>query len=125
MGPMVLAGRDGHALARAAALPVGSGGVEQAPRIGDQSSGAPPGPAAPMTVAGKQYPADHWLRLEPSDELLLRYVDANERGYNRAKAVIIRRLLGDLTDRTVLDYGGGAGYMSVVCAEGGARVTLV
>lgn len=46
--------------------------------------------------------------------------------YNLAKVHMFEQFLGqDLTGKTVLDYGGGAGCMSVRCAERGARVTLV
>lgn len=79
-----------------------------------------------MTATRKRYPADHWSQAAPTRELLVRYLEGNRRTYNRTKAALIcRGLEADLTGRTVLDYGGGGGFMSVLLAERGARVTLI
>ena len=72
-----------------------------------------------------RYPAHHWARRPPGEEALAEYL-RRANAYNLTKVRLFERLLGDdLTDKQVLDYGGGAGYMAVVCAERRARVTLV
>jgi 2-polyprenyl-6-hydroxyphenyl methylase/3-demethylubiquinone-9 3-methyltransferase len=76
-------------------------------------------------MAGR-YPEDHWSRAEPSAEGLDRYQTANLTPYNRAKFSAFMRLLPrDMGGMRVLDYGGGAGWMAMHCAERGASVTLV
>jgi 2-polyprenyl-6-hydroxyphenyl methylase/3-demethylubiquinone-9 3-methyltransferase len=72
-----------------------------------------------------RYPADHWARRAATSEHLDDYLRRADT-YNLTKVRMFERLLGpDLTGRRVLDYGGGAGFMAVRCAELGARVTLV
>lgn len=74
----------------------------------------------------KLYPATHWARDGDHERALARYLALADAPYNRTKATLIQRLLGeDLRGVTVLDYGGGAGGMAIWCAERGARVTLV
>jgi 2-polyprenyl-6-hydroxyphenyl methylase / 3-demethylubiquinone-9 3-methyltransferase len=76
-------------------------------------------------MARLRYPIDHWARRTPTEEHLAAYL-ARANAYNLAKIRMFERLLGDdLTGQQVLDYGGGGGYMAVVCAERGAHVTLV
>jgi len=72
-----------------------------------------------------RYPVDHWARRAPTEEHLADYLRGAD-AYNLAKVQVFERFLGpDLAGKAVLDYGGGAGYMAVRCAERGARVTLV
>lgn len=72
-----------------------------------------------------RYPVDHWARRAPSEEHLTDYLGLAN-AYNLTKIRMFERLLGDdLAGKRVLDYGGGAGYMAVMCAERGAQVTLV
>ncbi|MBI4420551.1 MAG: class I SAM-dependent methyltransferase [Gemmatimonadetes bacterium] len=81
---------------------------------------------ATQTSDRLRYPEDHWARREVSEQSLQRYLAQNAVPYNRTKWRIFKRLLGsNLWGQTVLDYGGGAGYLSVWCAEKGGRVTLV
>ena len=72
------------------------------------------------------YSEDHWTRAEPTPQVLAQYIQGGEVAYNRATFGVFERLLPpDLHGRRVLDYGGGAGWMAVRCAELGAQVTLV
>jgi 2-polyprenyl-6-hydroxyphenyl methylase/3-demethylubiquinone-9 3-methyltransferase len=71
-----------------------------------------------------RYPDDHWARRAPSAEHLADYLRRADT-YNLTKVRVFERLLGaDLRGTRILDYGGGAGFMAVRCAERGARVTL-
>lgn len=73
-----------------------------------------------------RYASDHWARREPTEGALADYLEVNRAVYNRTKVTLLERLLGrDLQGRRVLDYGGGAGFVAVRCAQRGARVTLV
>jgi 2-polyprenyl-6-hydroxyphenyl methylase/3-demethylubiquinone-9 3-methyltransferase len=72
-----------------------------------------------------RYPVDHWARRPPTEEYLADYLRRGDT-YNLTKVRMFERLLGeDLTGTRVLDYGGGAGFMSVLCAEHGAQVQLL
>ena len=71
-----------------------------------------------------RYPDDHWARRAPTAEHLADYLRRADT-YNVTKVRVFERLLGaDLRGTQILDYGGGAGFMAVRCAERGARVTL-
>jgi 2-polyprenyl-6-hydroxyphenyl methylase/3-demethylubiquinone-9 3-methyltransferase len=79
-----------------------------------------------MAGARLRYPETHWAREAPSDDLVDRFVDGYRNVYSRTKVDLFERALGaTLAGRRVLDYGGGAGFMAVLCAEKGAQVTLV
>lgn len=79
-----------------------------------------------MTTPRARYSGEHWARRPASEPGLADYLEQNRRPYNATKIALFERLLGDgLRDRQVLDYGGGAGFMAVRCAEQGASVTLV
>jgi 2-polyprenyl-6-hydroxyphenyl methylase / 3-demethylubiquinone-9 3-methyltransferase len=72
-----------------------------------------------------RYPADHWARRTPTEEHLAEYLRLGN-AYNLTKVRKFERLFGSsLVGKQVLDYGGGAGYMAVLCAGRGAQVTLV
>ncbi|MGH7607962.1 MAG: class I SAM-dependent methyltransferase [Gemmatimonadales bacterium] len=71
-----------------------------------------------------RYSVDHWARRAATEEHLADYLRRADT-YNLTKVRIFERLLGDLSGKRVLDYGGGAGFMAVRCAELGARVTLI
>src|SRR5437016_1270513 len=76
-------------------------------------------------MARLRYTEDHWARRAPTDEHLAEYL-AGADTYNLTKVHLFERRLGDdLAGKRVLDYGGGAGFMAVRCAERGAQVTLV
>jgi 2-polyprenyl-6-hydroxyphenyl methylase/3-demethylubiquinone-9 3-methyltransferase len=72
-----------------------------------------------------RYPEEHWSRLEDPALALDQYLDMYSDAYNCTKAVLYMRLIGDVKDLRILDYGGGAGFMSVSLAKLGAKVTLV
>lgn len=74
----------------------------------------------------KRYSSSHWARLEATEEALRQYLACYPQTYNRTKVMLFEALLGhELEGKRVLDYGGGGGFMSVLCAEKGAGVTLV
>jgi len=74
----------------------------------------------------KRYDADHWARHPDPEEALRKYLDLYAETFNQVKTAMFQDLLGpDLQGLRVLDYGGGAGFMSVLCALKGARVVLV
>ncbi|HYT05049.1 MAG TPA: methyltransferase domain-containing protein [Gemmatimonadales bacterium] len=76
-------------------------------------------------MARLRYSLDHWARRPATEENLAVYLRCADT-YNLTKVRLFERLLGnDLTGKRVLDYGGGAGFMAVRCAELGAQVTLV
>lgn len=67
-----------------------------------------------------------WWELDDPERALAAYRAQGNTIYNRTKTRLLERLLGDdLAGRTVLDYGGGGGHMSLRCAQKGARVVLV
>lgn len=71
-----------------------------------------------------RYPEDHWARRAPTEQHLAEYLGRVDT-YNLTKVRVFERLLGaDLSGMRILDYGGGAGFLAVRCAERGARVTL-
>jgi hypothetical protein len=72
-----------------------------------------------------RYPEEHWGRLEDPAAALDQYQGMYSDAYNETKATLYIRLLGDVTGLRVLDYGGGAGFMSVSLAKRGAGVVLV
>lgn len=73
-----------------------------------------------------RYPENHWARATPSDDLVDRFVAGYRNVYSRTKVALFERALGTtVAGLRVLDYGGGAGFMAVLCAEKGAHVTLV
>src|SRR3989442_14812302 len=77
-------------------------------------------------MSGATYPEDQWTRAEPTPQVLEQYIRGSEAAYNRTTFGVFERLLpADLRGRRGLDYGGGAGWMAVRCAELGAQVTLV
>lgn len=79
-----------------------------------------------MIEQRKTYGPGHWSQAGPPRERLKQYLAGNRHPYNRTKVELISRGVGnDLAGKTVLDYGGGGGYMSVMLAERGASVTLV
>lgn len=71
------------------------------------------------------YPENHWARSEHSDSALEEYLSMYNNAYNQTKVRLIEGFLGELNGRKILDYGGGAGYMSVLCAEKGGDIALV
>ncbi len=74
----------------------------------------------------KRYPEDHWARDGEAGSALRKYLKLYEDPFNEVKLRIYERLLpADLTGKTVMDVGGGAGMMTVTCARKGARVTLL
>lgn len=73
----------------------------------------------------RRYHETHWSRIEDPEVALANYLKMYSDNYNHSKAEIYRRMLGDVTGKRILDYGGGAGYMTVMLAVAGAEVVLV
>ncbi len=71
------------------------------------------------------YPENHWARSEYSDNALKQYLSMYNNAYNRTKVRLIEEILRKLNGTKILGYGGGAGYMSVFCAEKRADIVLV
>ncbi len=79
-----------------------------------------------MNTSRPRYSEDHWARDEKPDRALAKYLAEYDNPYSQSKAKAFKAILGkDIRGKKVLDYGGGAGYMSVYCAKQGADVVLV
>lgn len=79
-----------------------------------------------MNTERKRYPEDHWLKSHDPEKAFHAYMEQQSKAYSRIKNAFIEELLGDLTDKTVLDYGCGAGMFTVLAAKkGAARVVGV
>lgn len=73
----------------------------------------------------KVYADTHWSRIDDCEQALEMYLKMYEDSYNKTKVILFERLLGDVAGQRILDYGGGAGFMSVSLAKKGAQVVLV
>ena len=79
-----------------------------------------------MSCTRLRYSDDHWARDRNPVQALDKYLRQYDTPYGRVKTRVFDRFLGkDLSGQTVLDYGGGVGYISVRCASLGAEVVLV
>lgn len=79
-----------------------------------------------MEMRRKKYPEDHWLKSHDTEKAFQAYMEQQGKAYSRIKNSFIEELLGDLTDKSVLDYGCGAGMFTVLAAKkGAARVVGV
>lgn len=72
-----------------------------------------------------RYAETHWAREEDADKALRQYLALGQKPYNKTKQDLILSLLGDVSGKRILDYGGGAGYMAIPLAKAGAHVTVV
>lgn len=72
-----------------------------------------------------RYEETHWSREGDEEKALNQYLHLASLPFNRVKARLMDRLLGTVAGRTILDYGGGAGIMSIPLAKNGAMVSLV
>jgi 2-polyprenyl-6-hydroxyphenyl methylase/3-demethylubiquinone-9 3-methyltransferase len=73
-----------------------------------------------MSLDRKRYQQDHWIRSHNTEKALAEYMDQQSKAYSRVKNAFICEMLGNLEDRTVLDYGCGAGMFLVQAARQGA-----
>jgi len=80
-----------------------------------------------MASSGERarYDSEHWSREEDERKALEQYLRLGELVFNRTAISLITSMTGDVSGRKVLDYGGGAGIMSVRYAKSGADVVLV
>lgn len=69
-----------------------------------------------------EFPDDLPGASQALDQYLARY----RRTYVRTKVEILMSLVGDIAPGSrILDYGAGGGFMSLLCARRGARVSIV
>jgi 2-polyprenyl-3-methyl-5-hydroxy-6-metoxy-1,4-benzoquinol methylase len=74
----------------------------------------------------KLYGNNHWARLSDHEQALKKYLEQYKNPFDCTKVKIFESLLhGSLKGKIVLDYGGGAGFMFILCAKKEARVILV
>jgi len=67
----------------------------------------------------------HWSREKDVEKGLNQYLELNENVFNKTMNRFFKKNLEDINGKKILDYGGGAGYLSVYCAGKGAEVVLV
>jgi 2-polyprenyl-6-hydroxyphenyl methylase / 3-demethylubiquinone-9 3-methyltransferase len=72
-----------------------------------------------------KYDESHWSREADEEKALEQYLKLGARAFNKAKFQLIDDLLGNVDKKRILDYGGGAGIMSIPLAKKGGLVTLV
>ena len=72
-----------------------------------------------------RYDDTHWAREEDAGKALDQYLLLADRVFNRTAVRILDSLGGSVSGKKVLDYGGGAGLMSIPYAKAGAEVVLV
>jgi 2-polyprenyl-6-hydroxyphenyl methylase/3-demethylubiquinone-9 3-methyltransferase len=72
-----------------------------------------------------RYDSEHWSREDDERKALDQYLRLGELVFNRTAIRLILSMTGDVSGRKVLDYGGGAGIMSIPYAKSGADVVLV
>jgi len=78
-----------------------------------------------MASSSTPVPQRWWEIADPAEALVAYTRQANSL-YNRTKVRLFEGLLGDLSGKTVLDYGGGGGFMTLLSVQRGAqRVVLV
>ena len=63
-----------------------------------------------------RYPVDHWIRDHDPSRVLAAYLEQQSLTYSRIKNSRVLEVLGDMTGKTMLDYGCGAGYFLVRAA---------
>lgn len=78
-----------------------------------------------MPLKRLKYDESHWTREGDVEKGLEQYLELAGRAFNRTKSDLFKRLLGDVNGKKILDYGGGAGIMSIPMAEDGAHVVMV
>ncbi len=72
-------------------------------------------------TAGLCYPPWHWLRHGDPRQVLEAHAQQQSKAYSRLKNQFIRELLGDLSGKSLLDYGCGPGQFLAYAAGAGAR----
>lgn len=60
-----------------------------------------------------KYDEAHWTREGDVEKGLRQYLELAGRAFNRTKFELFERLAGDVKGKKILDYGAGAGVMSV------------
>ena len=82
-------------------------------------------PATAATADRLRYDSTHWAREADQRKALDDYLALGDRVYNKTKLKLFMALAGDVRGKTILDYGGGAGILSIPLAKAGADVTVV
>ena len=91
------------------------------PRAESQEDGA----IAVATDDRLRYDSSHWAREADEQKALDDYLKLGDKVYNRTKFKLFMSLAGDVRGKRILDFGGGAGIVSVPYAKAGAHVTIV
>jgi 2-polyprenyl-6-hydroxyphenyl methylase / 3-demethylubiquinone-9 3-methyltransferase len=77
------------------------------------------------TTRRLQYDASHWTREQDESKALEQYLRLGDLVFNRTAIELLRSMTGEVSGKRILDYGGGAGIMTVAYARAGADVVLV
>lgn len=72
-----------------------------------------------------RYSQTHWSREEDAEKALKQYLELGENTFNKTMITVFDNLVGDVRDKRILDYGGGAGIMAIRSAKKGADVVIV
>ena len=72
-----------------------------------------------------KYAESHWSREKDEEKALEQYLSLGAAVFNKTKFKLFMALTGDVAGKRILDYGGGAGIMSIPYALKGAEVVLV
>ncbi|MFH1136212.1 MAG: methyltransferase domain-containing protein [Pseudomonadota bacterium] len=71
-----------------------------------------------------RYPPGHWIRDAFPGPGLEQYLNQQNLVYSRVKNGFVRDLLGDLGDKSFLDYGCGGGFFLAEAARAKARLVI-
>jgi 2-polyprenyl-6-hydroxyphenyl methylase/3-demethylubiquinone-9 3-methyltransferase len=72
-----------------------------------------------------RYNSSHWSREEDKRKALDQYLRLGERAFNKTKFELFVSMIGEVSGKRILDYGGGAGIMAIPLAKAGADAVLV
>lgn len=80
-----------------------------------------------VTISMKEsipYPDSHWIRSHDPAKALSVYLDQQQKVYSRIKNMYIKQLIGDPRGRRFLDFGCGAGMLTLWAAASGADTVI-
>jgi 2-polyprenyl-6-hydroxyphenyl methylase / 3-demethylubiquinone-9 3-methyltransferase len=72
-----------------------------------------------------RYDRSHWSREEDEKKAIDQYLRLSEKVFNRTTFKLFGSMIGKVSGKKILDYGGGAGIMAIPYAKTGADVVLV
>lgn len=70
------------------------------------------------------YPDSHWIRSHDPAKALAVYLDQQQKVYSRIKNMFIKQLIGDPKGIRFLDFGCGAGILTLWAAASGADTVI-